>query len=130
MNPPVKTSRDGAVTVVTLDRPDVRNAVDADTARQLHEAFVAFEADPDARVAVFHGAHGHFCAGWDLQAGAALAAAGNAPVLGELDFSPQDVQPWGRWARRACCCPSRSLQLSAARRWLVAWNWPCGATCG
>jgi enoyl-CoA hydratase len=95
MNSPVKTSRDGAVTVVTLDRPDVRNAVDADTARQLHEAFVAFEADPDARVAVFHGAHGHFCAGWDLQAGAALADAGNAPVLGELDFSPQDVQPLG-----------------------------------
>ena len=63
----------GAIRVVTINRADVRNAVDADTARQLYEAFVAFDADPDSRVAVFHGAHGHFCAGWDLQAGARLA---------------------------------------------------------
>ena len=63
----------GAIRVVTINRADVRNAVDADTARQLYEAFAAFDADPDSRVAVFHGAHGHFCAGWDLQAGARLA---------------------------------------------------------
>ncbi len=63
----------GAIRVVTINRADVRNAVDAGTARQLYEAFVAFDADPDSRVAVFHGAHGHFCAGWDLQAGARLA---------------------------------------------------------
>ena len=69
----VTLSHHGAITVVTLDRPDVRNAVDADTARQLYDAFVAFDADPHARVSVFHGAHGHFCAGWDLQAGARMA---------------------------------------------------------
>ena len=63
----VETRSDGAVTVVTLRRPDVRNAVDGATARALYEAFLAFDADPAARVAVFHGAHGHFCAGWDLQ---------------------------------------------------------------
>ena len=63
----------GVIRVVTINRADVRNAVDADTARQLYEAFAAFDADPDSRVAVFHGAHGHFCAGWDLQAGARLA---------------------------------------------------------
>ncbi len=51
----------------------MRNAVDAATARALYAAFLAFEADDAARVAVFHGAHGHFCAGWDLLAGAALA---------------------------------------------------------
>ncbi|MEJ5989943.1 crotonase/enoyl-CoA hydratase family protein [Ramlibacter sp. PS3R-8] len=81
----------GAVTVVTLQRPEVRNAVDGDTARRLHEAFVAFDDDPGARVAVFHGAHGHFCAGWDLQFGARMAQQpGGANVLAGLDFDPQD----------------------------------------
>jgi enoyl-CoA hydratase len=87
------------VTVVTLDRPDVRNAVDAATARALHAAFVAFEADPDARVAVFHGANGHFCAGWDLQAAAQMAQqAGDSTgpgVLVDLDFDPADAQALG-----------------------------------
>ncbi len=82
--------------MVTLDRPEVRNAVDAATARALYEAFLAFDADDEARVAVFHGAHGHFCAGWDLQAGARLAQrAGGAAVLGRLDFAPADAQPPG-----------------------------------
>ena len=82
------------VTVVTLDRPDVRNAVDANTARALYNAFIAFDADPDARVAVFHGANGHFCAGWDLQAAARMAAqAGGAGVLVDLDFDPAQPGP-------------------------------------
>jgi len=38
----------------------VRNAVDGDTARALHAAFLAFEDDANAKVAVFHGAHGYF----------------------------------------------------------------------
>ena len=76
MKPCVTTERIDGITVVTLNRPEVRNAVDADTARALHAAFVAFDDDPASRVAVFHGAHGHFCAGWDLQAGARLHAAG------------------------------------------------------
>ena len=86
------------MTVVTLDRPDVRNAVDADTAQLLYEAFVAFDADPIARVSVFHGAHGHFCAGWDLQAGArALAGAPESgrSVLSALEFTPGQAQPPG-----------------------------------
>ncbi|MEJ8835157.1 crotonase/enoyl-CoA hydratase family protein [Ramlibacter sp. AN1133] len=77
------------VTVVTLERPQVRNAVDADTARRLHEAFLAFEEDPAARVAVFHGAHGHFCAGWDLQHGARAAQQGGAgELVAQLAFDP------------------------------------------
>lgn len=86
------------ITVVTLERADVRNAVDDGTARALHAAFMAFEADAGARVAVLHGAHGHFCAGWDLQAGARLARqdAGAAQRLRqELDFAAADVQPLG-----------------------------------
>jgi enoyl-CoA hydratase len=89
MNAPVETRKHGSITVVSLDRVDVRNAVDADTARQLYDAFLAFDADPDARVAVFHGAHGHFCAGWDLQAGARMAQQLQPDVdpFAALDFS-------------------------------------------
>lgn len=58
----------GAVTVVTLTRPEARNAVDRPTADALVAAFRAFDADPSARVAVLHGAGGHFCAGADLKA--------------------------------------------------------------
>jgi enoyl-CoA hydratase len=97
MHDTVETQQYGTVTVVTLTRPDVRNAVDADTARRLYEAFVAFDADPDSRVAVFRGAHGHFCAGWDLQAGARIAQQmqqGTDPFAA-LDFSPDDVKPAG-----------------------------------
>jgi len=97
MNDSVKTSRHGAVALVTLDRKDVRNAVDADTARRLYDAFLAFDADDGARVAVFHGAHGHFCAGWDLQAGAKMAGdalQGRGPFA-ELDFEPAQESPPG-----------------------------------
>ena len=96
MNPTVRTEQQGPVTIVTLERPEVRNAVDADTARALHAAFLAFDADPSASVAVFHGAHGHFCAGWDLQRGAQLA---KEPVSGAaltgLEFAPGDASPLG-----------------------------------
>lgn len=96
MSDAVRVERLGPVTVVTLARAAVRNAVDADTARALHEAFIAFDDDPDARVAVFHGDHGHFCAGWDLQAGAKLAReAQGAGPLSHLDFSPGDERPLG-----------------------------------
>ena len=74
MSDTVLVTRHGAITLITLDRPEVRNAVDAATAQALHRAFLEFDADPAARVAVFHGAHGHFCAGWDLQAAARMQA--------------------------------------------------------
>ena len=96
MKPSVRSEQQGPVTVVTLDRPDVRNAVDAETARELHRAFLAFEADSAARVAVFHGANGHFCAGWDLQRAAQLGREpGGAVALDGLDFQPQDDSPLG-----------------------------------
>lgn len=64
----VHVEKDGPVTTVILDRPEVRNAVDRDTARALSAAFAEFESDDAARVAVLWGAHGTFCAGADLKA--------------------------------------------------------------
>ncbi|MFO1273357.1 MAG: crotonase/enoyl-CoA hydratase family protein [Rubrivivax sp.] len=64
----VRSVLDGAVMTITLDRPECRNAVDGPTALALRAAFEAFEADDRARVAVFTGAGGHFCAGADLSA--------------------------------------------------------------
>lgn len=61
------TSR-GPLTVVTIDRPKRRNAVDSKTARALLDAFAAFEADDGASVAILTGAGGAFCAGADLMA--------------------------------------------------------------
>jgi enoyl-CoA hydratase len=64
----VHVERDGPVTTVVIDRPEVRNAVDGPTAEALADAFRAFAEDDDAAVAVLTGAGGHFCAGADLHA--------------------------------------------------------------
>lgn len=64
----VRVEHDGPVTVVTIDRPEVRNAVDGPAAAALAEAFRAFDADPERSVAVLTGAGGVFCAGADLKA--------------------------------------------------------------
>jgi enoyl-CoA hydratase len=64
----VKSERDGPVAIVTLERPELRNAVDGPTAAALAAAFRAFDADPELAVAVFTGAGGTFCAGADLRA--------------------------------------------------------------
>lgn len=64
----VRLEKAGAVTTVILSRPGVRNAVDRQTAQELADAFRAFEADADARVAVLWGEGGSFCAGADLKA--------------------------------------------------------------
>ena len=64
----VRTEKKGPVTTVILSRPEVRNAVDRSTARVLADAFRLFEKDKEAKVAVFFGEHGTFCAGADLKA--------------------------------------------------------------
>ncbi|MDH4169903.1 MAG: crotonase/enoyl-CoA hydratase family protein [Acidimicrobiia bacterium] len=56
------------ITVVTIDRPERRNAVDQPTAEALRAAFSTFDRDDDARVAVLTGANGTFCSGADLKA--------------------------------------------------------------
>jgi enoyl-CoA hydratase len=67
----VLIDRDGPVTIVTINRPERRNAVDGATAQALTSAFRAFDADANASVAILTGARGAFCAGADLKALAA-----------------------------------------------------------
>jgi len=63
----VRFEVDGPVAVVTIDRPQVRNAVDQPTAGELAEAFRRFDQDEALRVAVLTGSQGTFCAGADLK---------------------------------------------------------------
>lgn len=70
----VRYERDGAAAVVTIDRPQRRNAVDPATADELLEAYRRFEADADARVMILTGSGEEaFCAGSDLKAIASAA---------------------------------------------------------
>ncbi|KAM9337733.1 enoyl-CoA hydratase EchA19 [Symphorus nematophorus] len=63
----VVTERRGSVVTVGINRPEVRNAVNQETARRLLEELEAFDSDPDLNVAVLHGKGGNFCAGYDLK---------------------------------------------------------------
>src|SRR3954454_342320 len=80
----------GAAAVVTIDRPERRNAVDGPTADALEAAFERFESEADARVLVLTGASAPdsaaFCAGADLQAIESLAPRVEAPG-GPLGFT-------------------------------------------
>ncbi len=58
----------GPIRIVTINRPQARNAVDHDTALALYDAFKAFDADESVSVAILTGAGGNFCAGADLKA--------------------------------------------------------------
>ncbi len=64
----VVVEHEGPVTVVSIDRPGRRNAVDSGCAARLLQVFEAFEADEGSSVAVFTGTGGTFCAGADLKA--------------------------------------------------------------
>lgn len=64
----VRSERHGAIYLVTIDRPAVRNAVDGPTAAALARTFRFFDADPELAVAVLTGAGNTFCAGFDLMA--------------------------------------------------------------
>ena len=65
---PVLSDRRGRILVVTIDRPEVRNAVDRPTAAALADAFRSFDGDDGVDVAILTGAGGQFCAGADLKA--------------------------------------------------------------
>ena len=100
----VRVEKDGPVTTIINDRPEARNAVDPETGEALVEAFLEFDDEPEASVAVFWGAGGAFCAGWDLKYVSSLKP-GEDP-LKDLHF-PADGGP----APRGPLGPSR-LDLS------------------
>jgi enoyl-CoA hydratase len=73
-----------STTIITIDRPEVKNAVDGPTAARLAEAFRDFDADPSQAAAVLTGAQGTFCAGADLKA----VASGNGNRMRESGDGP------------------------------------------
>jgi enoyl-CoA hydratase len=84
----VTTERRDAVTVVTINRPDVHNAVDGDTAQELEDAVRSFEDDPGARAMILTGAGGKaFCAGADLKAATSLLARPGSRESGPMGIS-------------------------------------------
>jgi enoyl-CoA hydratase len=90
----VSTHKEGAVFVASIDRPEVKNAVDGPTAQALADAFRAFEDDAEASVAVLTGGGGTFCAGADLKA----MTSGDPARMNRVD--PEGDGPMG---------PSRAL---------------------
>jgi enoyl-CoA hydratase len=81
----VECGNDGTVAIITINRPEVRNAVDRETADSLAAAFRRFDHDDALEVAVLTGAGAHFCAGADLKAvaegrGNRVEIEGDAPL--------------------------------------------------
>jgi enoyl-CoA hydratase len=74
---PVRTERRGAVLVITIDRPEARNALNAAVARGVMEAVDGLDADPGLAVGIVTGAGGNFSSGMDLKA----FAEGETPLI-------------------------------------------------
>src|ERR1043165_4565118 len=100
----VTIEKKDAVWTVIHDRPEARNAMDPKSADELTAAFLEFDADPSASVAVFYGAGGAFCAGWDLKYVSTLNA---EYPLGELDIPPAGPRGNGGEIPRGPLGPSR-----------------------
>ena len=112
----VRIERDGPVWTVIHDRPRARNAMDPASADALTEAFLEFDADKTASIAVFYGAGGAFCAGWDLKYVSTLDA---AHPLGELDIptaGPRGISPPSKARRSPAAWSSGSGAISASWR--------------
>ena len=85
----VRIEKQDAVWTVIHSRPEARNAMDPQSAVALYDAFRAFDADDAAKVAVFWGEGGAFCAGWDLKHASSLS---DANALDPFDF-PEEGEP-------------------------------------
>src|ERR1700751_2215450 len=104
----VRIEKAGAVWTIIHERPEARNARAPASADALTAAFLEFDADKDAAVAVFYGSGGAFCSGWDLKYVSTLNA---AYPLGELDISPAPPRGNGGALPRGPLGPSR-LELA------------------
>src|SRR5687768_15935563 len=81
--PAVLTERRGSVLVITLNRPEVRNAVNAALAQGVADALDTLDAEDDLQVGILTGASGYFCAGMDLGA----FVKGESPWVGDRGFA-------------------------------------------
>ncbi|OED42579.1 enoyl-CoA hydratase [Chromatiales bacterium (ex Bugula neritina AB1)] len=104
----VRIEKEGPVWTVIHSRPEARNAVNAESATALYDAFRDFDADDSASVAVFWGEGGAFCAGWDLKQAATLSGAN---ALDPYDFPEVGDFPEASEPPMAAMGPSR-LELS------------------
>jgi enoyl-CoA hydratase len=100
----VRTEKNGAVWTIIHDRPEARNAMDPKSADALTAAFLEFDADKNASVAVFYGAGGAFCAGWDLKF---VSTLNSEYPLGALDIPPAGPRRNGGEIPRGPLGPSR-----------------------
>ncbi len=95
--------RRGTTFVVTINRPEVRNALDGPTASTLAQALREFDRNETLAVAVLSGSGGTFCSGFDLKS---VADSTRMPRVSEEGDGP--------WASHGCCSPNRSLPQSRA----------------
>jgi enoyl-CoA hydratase len=102
MGDSIRVEKQAALTTVILDRPERRNAVDRYAAEALAEAFLEFERDDDAKVAVLYGEGGAFCAGADLKAVGSGSGANRTR-------EPQTGEGWSRLAADGPMGPTRML---------------------
>ena len=84
----IKVENHERVTLVSLSRPEVRNAVDGATAAALAQAFREFDSDEQSDVAVLYGEYGTFCAGADLKAVAAEDGMNSLSIKGDGPMGP------------------------------------------
>ena len=89
----VRIEKSGRVWTIIHSRPEARNAVNPESAVELRNAFLDFDGDGSASVAVLWGEGGAFCAGWDLKVAAELGA---ASALRDLDPLQSDSEPGDR----------------------------------
>lgn len=82
MSGELEIHREGAITIIQLHRPQVRNAVNSAAAKALREAWLAFDADDMARVGILTGGDEVFCAGADLRDLEGLSGAATGGPLG------------------------------------------------
>ena len=65
---PIKVEKKGNITIIIIDNPEVRNAIDGESANQLAKAFRDYDSDPNAKVAILCGSGDNFCSGANLKA--------------------------------------------------------------
>src|ERR671924_2167314 len=86
--------RDGHTLIVTMNRPEARNALSTEMMQIMSDAWDEVNSDPDIRVAILTGAGGHFCAGADLKGFAANdPGAGMSEGQAQGTFNPTVLKP-------------------------------------